>query len=68
MYVNPKVTLFIFFDSQITKVRGELEAKLYFIAHKSLSKIIDEDLHDILFLSHKLQILESVYSDLQKFF
>ena len=68
VYVNPRITLYLFFDSQITKVRTELESRFYFLSHQRLSKITDDDLSDILFLLHKLQILESVYVDLQKFF
>lgn len=68
MIHSPKITLYLYFDSKITQVRAALEQKFYFVAHKKLQNITDEDIEFLLSLIHELETLEKVYLDLQSLF
>mgnify|MGYP004529786349 FL=1 len=68
MYINPKVTLYLFFDSKISKTRNELETKFYFVAHKKLQDVSPEDVEYLLSLCHRLEVLHEIYSELYDLF
>lgn len=68
MIVNPRVTLYLYYDSQFTKLSEELKMKFYIIVHKRLDRITDSDLQELQYLLHRLQFLQDVYLDLDKLF
>lgn len=62
MYINPKVTLYLFFDSKISKTRNDLETKFFFVAHKKLHDVSAEDVEMLLNLCHRLEVLHFILS------
>lgn len=68
MIYNAKITLFLYFDAQISRLRSQLEERFYFIAHKRLKEITDEDLSELLKMSYKLEVMEKIYIELSSLF
>lgn len=68
MIYNAKTTLYLYFDSQLSRLRSELEERFYFIAYKRLKDITDEDLTELLKMSYKIEVMEKVFVELNTLF
>lgn len=68
MIINPNVTLYLFFDSKLSRLRYGVETKLDNLIHRKLKYITVQELIDLAFLISELETTEKIYLELSQFF